>query len=58
MQFEETVDVVVVGSGLASGIAAITVADAGVKILLIEKSKVPGERAGAHACPGAVNATT
>ncbi len=42
MHFDETFDVVVVGSGLAGGIAAITAADAGAKILLIEKSEVPG----------------
>jgi len=42
MQFDETFDVVVVGFGLAGGIAAITAADAGAKTLLIEKSSVPG----------------
>ncbi len=42
MQFDETFDVVVVGFGLAGGIAAITAADAGAKTLLIEKSEVPG----------------
>src|SRR5688572_23145498 len=42
MQFDETYDVVVVGSGLAGGIAAITAADAGARVLLIEKSEVPG----------------
>jgi len=36
MQFDETFDVVVVGSGLAGGIAAITAADAGAKVLLVE----------------------
>jgi succinate dehydrogenase/fumarate reductase flavoprotein subunit len=42
MQFDETCDVVVVGFGLAGGIAAINAADAGAKVLLIEKSEVPG----------------
>ncbi len=42
MRFEETYDVVVAGFGLAGGIAAITAADAGAKVLLIEKSEVPG----------------
>ena len=42
MQFDETYDVIVVGSGLAGGIAAITAADAGASVLLIEKSEVPG----------------
>jgi succinate dehydrogenase/fumarate reductase flavoprotein subunit len=42
MRFDETFDVVVAGFGLAGGIAAITAADAGAKVLLIEKSGVPG----------------
>ena len=42
MHFDETYDVIVVGSGLAGGIAAITAADAGARVLLIEKSEVPG----------------
>ncbi|OGA22609.1 MAG: fumarate reductase [Betaproteobacteria bacterium RIFCSPLOWO2_02_FULL_67_26] len=42
MRFDESTDVVVAGSGLAGGIAAITAADAGAKVLLIEKSEVPG----------------
>jgi len=42
MHFDETYDVVVAGSGLAGGIAAITAADAGAKVLLIEKASVPG----------------
>lgn len=42
MKFDETYDVVVVGFGLAGGIAAITAADAGAKVLLLEKSEVPG----------------
>jgi succinate dehydrogenase/fumarate reductase flavoprotein subunit len=42
MSFDETYDVIVAGFGLAGGIAAITAADAGAKVLLIEKSEVPG----------------
>lgn len=42
MRFDETYDVVVVGSGLAGGIAAINAAEAGAKVLLVEKSEVPG----------------
>ncbi len=42
MKFDETYDVVIAGFGLAGGIAAITAADAGAKVLLIEKSEVPG----------------
>jgi len=42
MQFDESFDVVVVGFGLAGGIAAITAADAGASTLVIEKSSVPG----------------
>ncbi|MBI3041879.1 MAG: FAD-binding protein [Betaproteobacteria bacterium] len=42
MRFDESYDVVVAGSGLAGGIAAITAADAGARVLLIEKSEVPG----------------
>lgn len=41
-EFAETYDVIVVGFGFAGGIAAITAADAGAKVLLIEKSEVPG----------------
>ena len=42
MQFDESYDVIVAGSGLAGGIASIAAADAGAKVLLIEKSEVPG----------------
>jgi len=42
MSREETFDVIVVGFGLAGGIAALNAAQAGAKTLLIEKSTVPG----------------
>ncbi len=42
MRFDETFDVVVAGFGLGGGIAAINAADAGAKVLLIEKSATPG----------------
>lgn len=42
MNFDEHFDVIVVGFGLAGGIAAITAADAGAKTLVLEKSSVPG----------------
>ena len=51
MNFDEEYDVVVVGLGLEGGIAAITAADAGARVLLLEKSEVPGGCAGTHACP-------
>ena len=41
-RFDETWDVIVVGYGLAGGIAAINAHDAGAKVLVIEKSEVPG----------------
>ena len=40
--FDETFDVVVVGFGLAGGIAALNASQAGAQTLLIEKSAVPG----------------
>lgn len=40
--FDEEFDVVVVGYGFAGGISAINAADAGAKVLLIEKAAVPG----------------
>jgi succinate dehydrogenase/fumarate reductase flavoprotein subunit len=42
MRFDETFDVVVAGSGLAGGLAALTAADAGARVLVVEKSEVPG----------------
>jgi succinate dehydrogenase/fumarate reductase flavoprotein subunit len=42
MRFDESFDVVIAGFGLAGGIAAITAADAGAKVLIVEKSPVPG----------------
>src|SRR3954454_18628015 len=41
-KFDESYDVIIVGFGLAGGIAAMTAAKSGAKTLLIEKSPVPG----------------
>jgi len=40
--FDEAYDVVVVGYGFSGAIAAIEAADAGAKVLLVEKAQVPG----------------
>ena len=40
--FDAEFDVVVVGYGYAGGISAVEAADAGAKVLLIEKAPVPG----------------
>lgn len=47
--FDEWTDVVVVGYGFAGGIAAISAADAGRNVLLLEKMAVPG---GLSICSG------
>ena len=47
--FDESTDVVVVGYGFAGGIAAISAADAGRDVLLVEKMAVPG---GLSICSG------
>lgn len=54
--FDETFDVVVVGYGYAGGISALEAARGGAKVLLIEKSTVPG---GISICSyGAVRSAT
>ena len=40
--FDESFDVVIVGFGLAGGMAAMNAHDAGARVLLIEKNEVPG----------------
>ena len=47
--FDESVDVIVVGYGFAGGAAAIAAADAGCRVLLLEKMAVPG---GISICSG------
>jgi len=47
--FDEWTDVIVVGYGFAGGIAAISAADAGSDVLLLEKMAVPG---GISICSG------
>ena len=49
--FDESVDVIVVGYGFAGGAAAIAAADAGCRVLLLEKMAVPG---GISICSGGV----
>ncbi|MEE8515249.1 MAG: FAD-dependent oxidoreductase [Alphaproteobacteria bacterium] len=54
-EFDEEVDVVVVGYGFAGGVAAIEAADGGAKVMLVEKMPDPG---GISICShGAVCAT-
>ena len=49
MEFDIVTDVVVVGFGLAGAISAITAADAGAEVLLLEKMRFPG---GISICAG------
>ena len=49
MQFDETTDVIVAGYGFAGGSAAISAADAGCSVLLLEKMAVAG---GISICSG------
>lgn len=49
MHFDEVYDVVVAGYGFAGGAAAIAAADAGARVLLLEKMPIPG---GISICAG------
>ncbi|MGA0392835.1 MAG: FAD-dependent oxidoreductase, partial [Rhodospirillales bacterium] len=40
--FDEMYDVIVAGFGFAGGAAAIETADQGGKVLIVEKSSIPG----------------
>ena len=48
-EFDETVDVVVVGYGFAGAVSAISAHDAGASVLLLEKMADPG---GISVCAG------
>ena len=42
VQFDDTVDIVVVGFGYAGAVAAIEANDAGASVMLLEKAPYPG----------------